>query len=377
MTAVLRERERQRFQALYSSAGLRYASSSCSSGCSTCGLPYTSSSASEEGCTEAEDLPAPLPIDNSITSEPIFPDWIIPGPAARSRLEWMELLRNLPPVAEDLDHETHDTGICTEHHAVEQTLPADEWAQRLAGTRERIRSSRAARGTPGALQQIVEQSQVADRMFVSGSASEACHVYDDLLTCFQSSCHRKAPVAIRSELARCFKNRAACFLCTGSPADAQRDLLAAYRLSDDADFKSKMMERLKEIRASAANQRQQVSLTPEPGAGSTSKWKKRRQRKKCDMKIVGPELVSTALLSENSPEKGALSPGTVVTECSICLEDLASRAEDTYETPCGHAFHESCIEEWQETCEGKQFKMTCPNCRNTFSWHLFGRKAQD
>eukprot|EP00930_Biecheleria_cincta_P088571 TRINITY_DN77820_c0_g1_i1.p1 TRINITY_DN77820_c0_g1~~TRINITY_DN77820_c0_g1_i1.p1 ORF type:complete len:372 (+),score=58.48 TRINITY_DN77820_c0_g1_i1:146-1261(+) len=370
MTAALGERERERFQALYSSAGY-----TCSSASEE--LRHTSSSASEERCPGAEDdLPTPLPTDDSWTRVSLcFPNAIISGSAAQGTLEWMEVLRNLPPVAENLDHETHDAG-CTAD-MVEQSMPADEWAERLAGTRERIRSSRAARGTPGTLQQILEQSQAADRMFVTGAVTEACHMYDELLRRFQSSCSRKAPVAMRSELARCFKNRAACYLCTGSAADAQSDLLAAFRLSDDAHFKSKMMERLKEIRASAANQRQQVSSAAEAGVGSTSKWKKRRQKKKCDIRVAGPELVSTALLSEQSPEKGALSPGGVVTECSICLEDLESRDEDTYETPCGHAFHESCIEEWQETCEGKQFKMSCPNCRNMFSWHLFGRKSTD
>lgn len=360
MTAVLAESERQRFETLYSSAGLLTARSRTS----------------EQRLSEAG--PTPPPNHDCSSRDPTFPAASTfaanESSPARSRLEWMDLLRNLPPVAEALDHETHGASA---EHAIAQIAPADEWAESLAGTRERIRNSRAARGTAGTLQQIVEQSQLADRTFVTGAVTEACHMYDELLAHFQSSCNRKAPVAIRAELARCFKNRAACFLCSGRHADAQSDLLSAFRLSDNANFKSLMMERLKEIRASAANQRQQVSSTPESVTGSTSKWKKRRQKKNFDVKMASSQVVSTVILPETGLEKGGLAPGAAVTECSICLEDLASRDEDTYETPCGHAFHESCIEEWQETCEGKQFKMSCPNCRSMFSWHLFGRKAQD
>lgn len=363
MTAVLAEQERQRFEALYSSAGLLTAASK----------------PSEQPLSEVGSKPPPS-YDSSIPEESRFAISTSAADAsspARNRLEWMDILRNIPPVSEAVDHETHGASA---EHAVEQMPPEDEWAETLAGTRERIRNSRAARGTAGTLQQIVEQSQLADRTFVTGAVSEACCMYDELLAHFQSSCNRKAPVAIRAELARCFKNRAACFLCSGRHADAQSDLLSAFRLSDNANFKSLMMERLKEIRTSAANQRQPVSSTPESVTGSTSKWKKRRQRKKIDVKMEAKsEVVSAAMLPEQGLEKGGLLPGVAVaeTECSICLEDLASRDEDTYETPCGHAFHESCIEEWQETCEGKQFKMSCPNCRSMFSWHLFGRKAQD
>ena len=47
-------------------------------------------------------------------------------------------------------------------------------------------------------------------------------------------------------------------------------------------------------------------------------------------------------------------------ECSICLSSFADSdgSDDVIkETPCGHCFHQKCLENWFKCSR------TCPNCR--------------
>ena len=47
-------------------------------------------------------------------------------------------------------------------------------------------------------------------------------------------------------------------------------------------------------------------------------------------------------------------------ECAICFERL--RRAPVLELPCGHSFHERCVDKWGET------SMTCPYCRAPFQY---------
>ncbi|KAI3933590.1 hypothetical protein MKX01_032695 [Papaver californicum] len=50
------------------------------------------------------------------------------------------------------------------------------------------------------------------------------------------------------------------------------------------------------------------------------------------------------------------------TICTICYEDLKPLVEDLQAISiCGHVFHELCLQQWLEYCNGK--KQTCPVCK--------------
>ena len=44
-------------------------------------------------------------------------------------------------------------------------------------------------------------------------------------------------------------------------------------------------------------------------------------------------------------------------ECSICLEKI-KKGTEIYTLPCGHYFHQKCLDEWVK------YKSECPICRN-------------
>jgi len=44
-------------------------------------------------------------------------------------------------------------------------------------------------------------------------------------------------------------------------------------------------------------------------------------------------------------------------ECVICMSVVLPNERDYMVTPCGHLFHQNCLEQWME------FKMECPTCR--------------
>ncbi len=44
-------------------------------------------------------------------------------------------------------------------------------------------------------------------------------------------------------------------------------------------------------------------------------------------------------------------------QCSICLEDITSKALDEKQLNCSHNFHKQCVDEWLKT------NKTCPLCR--------------
>eukprot|EP00930_Biecheleria_cincta_P085007 TRINITY_DN74427_c0_g1_i1.p1 TRINITY_DN74427_c0_g1~~TRINITY_DN74427_c0_g1_i1.p1 ORF type:complete len:528 (+),score=74.33 TRINITY_DN74427_c0_g1_i1:205-1584(+) len=50
----------------------------------------------------------------------------------------------------------------------------------------------------------------------------------------------------------------------------------------------------------------------------------------------------------------AIDPGT---ECVICMVELSPEDGARVVTPCNHAFHKTCLEQWMEV------KMECPTCR--------------
>ncbi len=47
-------------------------------------------------------------------------------------------------------------------------------------------------------------------------------------------------------------------------------------------------------------------------------------------------------------------------DCSICFDTM--RRHPVLELPCGHRFHERCVDRWAET------SMTCPYCRAPFRY---------
>ena len=48
--------------------------------------------------------------------------------------------------------------------------------------------------------------------------------------------------------------------------------------------------------------------------------------------------------------------------CPICLDTMS----DAFRTlPCGHKYHEVCIQKWKDACSIPQ----CPLCRRSFATH--------
>ncbi|MCL7042113.1 hypothetical protein MKW94_000936 [Papaver nudicaule] len=60
------------------------------------------------------------------------------------------------------------------------------------------------------------------------------------------------------------------------------------------------------------------------------------------------------------------------TICTICYEDLKPLVEDLQAISiCGHVFHELCLQQWLEYCNGK--KQTCPVCKQKCSQDKINR----
>ncbi|RZC93426.1 hypothetical protein C5167_026035 [Papaver somniferum] len=60
------------------------------------------------------------------------------------------------------------------------------------------------------------------------------------------------------------------------------------------------------------------------------------------------------------------------TICTICYEDLKPLIEDLQAISiCGHVFHELCLQQWLEYCDGK--KQTCPVCKQKCCQQNIGR----
>ncbi|KAI3848700.1 hypothetical protein MKX03_025074 [Papaver bracteatum] len=60
------------------------------------------------------------------------------------------------------------------------------------------------------------------------------------------------------------------------------------------------------------------------------------------------------------------------TICTICYEDLKPLIEDLQAISiCGHVFHELCLQQWLEYCNGK--KQTCPVCKQKCCQQNIGR----
>ncbi|GMY23753.1 e3 ubiquitin-protein ligase rnf5 [Fagus crenata] len=56
------------------------------------------------------------------------------------------------------------------------------------------------------------------------------------------------------------------------------------------------------------------------------------------------------------------------TICSICYEDLKPLSEYLQAiTPCGHVFHEHCLQRWFGYCSSAKKKRSCPVCKQTCS----------
>jgi Ring finger domain len=49
-----------------------------------------------------------------------------------------------------------------------------------------------------------------------------------------------------------------------------------------------------------------------------------------------------------------------LTQCSVCF---SSMLRNTRTLPCGHAFHQKCVDRWKRMCRGSP---TCPMCRAPF-----------
>jgi hypothetical protein len=65
-------------------------------------------------------------------------------------------------------------------------------------------------------------------------------------------------------------------------------------------------------------------------------------------------------VSTNSVGRFKCRKVTSVTECSICLEDVALGGMETYGPSCIHRFHLSCMREWVKQSD------TCPSCRRVW-----------
>ena len=52
--------------------------------------------------------------------------------------------------------------------------------------------------------------------------------------------------------------------------------------------------------------------------------------------------------------------------CSICLEEYENENK-ILKYPCGHIFHDNCIDTWINTEVDMKITPSCPNCRNPIS----------
>ena len=52
-------------------------------------------------------------------------------------------------------------------------------------------------------------------------------------------------------------------------------------------------------------------------------------------------------------------------QCSVCFSGLT---RGTRTLPCGHEFHQKCIDRWKRTCHGQA---TCPMCRGPFDLPVY------
>ena len=50
-------------------------------------------------------------------------------------------------------------------------------------------------------------------------------------------------------------------------------------------------------------------------------------------------------------------------DCPICLCEIKDDMDDMVVTRCGHTFHKSCLQQWDDFCIGKPYQ--CPLCRAT------------
>ncbi len=52
-------------------------------------------------------------------------------------------------------------------------------------------------------------------------------------------------------------------------------------------------------------------------------------------------------------------------DCSICRENLYSSTEKIYVNPCGHYYHNRCLEKYIENCGERAIVPTCPLCKKS------------
>ena len=76
---------------------------------------------------------------------------------------------------------------------------------------------------------------------------------------------------------------------------------------------------------------------------------------------------------DHTKHKESPEPSNTI-DCVICLEQIdiycSNPKQKTQCLPCGHVFHENCIEEWFKSKEENAFanepvKLNCPVCRHT------------
>ena len=77
--------------------------------------------------------------------------------------------------------------------------------------------------------------------------------------------------------------------------------------------------------------------------------------------------------TDNPKRKESPEPSNTI-DCVICLEQInindPSCKQKSQCLPCGHVFHDNCIEEWFKSKEENAFaneavKLNCPVCRHT------------
>lgn len=92
-------------------------------------------------------------------------------------------------------------------------------------------------------------------------------------------------------------------------------------------------------------------VTPAFGEVFSARQVGAMQREAC-----GGEARVAAFGTKATHGEWSLCSGFAVTECAVCLESF-SPSSVIRGLPCGHAFHDACVERWATIRE------TCPLCR--------------
>ena len=117
---------------------------------------------------------------------------------------------------------------------------------------------------------------------------------------------------------------------------------------------------------------QSIPITPDRNSTNQS-GNERQYVRAFDSSLKTPYHVTIQSNTDNPIRKESPRPSNTI-DCVICLEQIdindSSCEQKSQCLPCGHVFHDNCIEEWFKSKEENAFanevvKLNCPVCRHT------------